>query len=468
MKRRDFLKTVSFGAAAFAAPAWPYARRRGAVAGKPNVVYIMLDELGYFELSCMGNKYLKTPNIDRMANEGMRFTQALAGGPVCAPTRCTLMTGQHTGHCTVRMNSQVWPMRAEDVTVAEVLKRGGYATGGFGKWGCGDRGTTGAPELHGFDLFYGYYNQTHAHSFFPNYLVRNGEKVQLEGTTGDFHKGKHFSHHLIFNESVKFICEHKDQPFLCYCAWTPPHGQWGIPEDEPAWLQFKDKPWNAGDRRPEDAKVYAAMVKMVDRQIGDILTLLKELGLEDNTIVFVCGDNGGRGGFGNFFDPNRHFRGQKGTLYEGGLRIPMIVRWPGRIKAGTVSDHLWYFPDVMPTLAELAGVDPPDKIDGISILPTLLGEEAVGRKQKMHEFLYWEHRGQKAVRMGNYKAVKPGKSEQFELYNLDKDIGERNNIADEHPKVLAKMKACAEKSHTENLIGEVLDKEKRFKGHQFP
>ncbi|MBL7186235.1 MAG: arylsulfatase [Phycisphaerae bacterium] len=468
MKRRDFLKTVSFGAAAFAAPAWPYARRRGAVAGKPNVVYIMLDELGYFELSCMGNKYLKTPNIDRMANEGMRFTQALAGGPVCAPTRCTLMTGQHTGHCTVRMNSQVWPMRAEDVTVAEVLKRGGYATGGFGKWGCGDRGTTGAPELHGFDLFYGYYNQTHAHSFFPNYLVRNGEKVQLEGNTGDFHKGKHFSHHLIFNESVKFICEHKDQPFLCYCAWTPPHGQWGIPEDEPAWLQFKDKPWNAGDRRPEDAKVYAAMVKMVDRQIGDILTLLKELGLEDNTIVFVCGDNGGRGGFGNFFDPNRHFRGQKGTLYEGGLRIPMIVRWPGRIKAGTVSDHLWYFPDVMPTLAELAGVDPPDKIDGISILPTLLGEEAVGRKQKMHEFLYWEHRGQKAVRMGNYKAVKPGKSEQFELYNLDKDIGERNNIADEHPKVLAKMKACAEKSHTENLIGEVLDKEKRFKGHQFP
>ena len=468
LKRRDFLKGAGLGAAGLVAmSAQSRAQRRNTKAKKPNIVYIMLDELGYFELSCMGNKYLKTPNIDRMATEGMRFTQALAGGPVCAPTRCTLMTGQHTGHCTVRMNSQLWPMRAEDVTIAEVLKRGGYATGGFGKWGCGDRGTTGAPELHGFDLFYGYYNQTHAHSFFPNYLVRNGEKVPLKGNTGDFYKGRNFSHHLIFNESVKFICEHKDQPFFCYCAWTPPHGRWGIPEDEPAWLQFKNKPWNAGDRRPEDAKVYAAMVKMVDRQIGDILTLLKELGLEDNTIVFVCGDNGGRGGFGNFFDPNRHFRGQKGTLYEGGLRIPMIVRWPGRIKAGTVSDHLWYFPDVMPTLAELAGVEPPDSIDGISIIPTLLGEEAVGRKQKMHEFLYWEHRGHVAVRTGKYKAVKPGKNKPFELYDLDADISEQNNIANKHPDILAKMKTCARQSHIENLIGEVLDNEKRFKGHQF-
>ena len=205
MKRRDFLKAVSFGAAAFAMPAYAQAPKLGDNGKKPNIVYIMIDELGYFELSCMGNKHLETPNIDKMAAEGMRFTQALAGGPVCAPTRCVLMTGQHTGHCTVRKNSQVWPMRAEDVTVAEVLKRGGYATGGFGKWGCGDRGTTGAPERHGFDIFYGYYNQTHAHSFFPNYLVRNGEKVPLEGNTGDYYKGKQFSHYLIFNEAVKFI-----------------------------------------------------------------------------------------------------------------------------------------------------------------------------------------------------------------------------------------------------------------------
>ena len=450
MKRRDFLKAVSLGTAALAMPGCTSAQQRIAKGKKPNIVYIMLDELGYFELSFMGNKYIETPNIDHMTTEGMRFPQALAGGPVCAPTRCTLMTGQHTGHCTVRKNSQVWPMRAEDVTVAEVLKKAGYATGGFGK--------------HGFDIFFGYYNQTHAHSFFPNYLVRNGEKVPLAGNTGDYYKGEQFSHYLIFDESIKFIRDNKDRPFFCYCAWTPPHGQWGIPEDELAWLEFKDKPW---PDVPKAAKVYAAMVKMVDRQIGQIFALLKELNIDENTIVFVCGDNGGRGGFGNFFDPNRYFRGQKGNLYEGGLRIPMIVRWPGKIKAGVVNDHLWYFPDVMPTLAELAGIEPPDNIDGISIVPTLLGERAAGRRQKMHKFLYWEHQQQVAVRMGNFKAIKPGKNKPFELYDLSRDISEQNDIADEYPEILAKMKAYAKQSHTENLIGDVLDEDKRFKGHKF-
>ncbi len=464
MKRRDFLKTVGFSAAALITPASAQTPHRIAQGKKPNIIYIMIDELGYFELSCMGNKYLETPNIDHMATEGVRFTQALAGGPVCAPTRCTLMTGQHTGHCTVRKNSQVWPMRAEDVTVAEVLKKAGYATGGFGKWGCGDRGTTGVPEKHGFDIFFGYYNQTHAHSFFPNYLVRNGEKVLLEGNTGDFYTGKQFSQYLIFDESIKFIRDNKDRPFFCYCAWTPPHGQWGIPDDDPDWLYFKDKLWPGV---PKAAKVYAAMVKMVDRQIGQIFALLKKLDIDENTIVFVCGDNGGRGGFNNFFDPNRYFRGQKGNLYEGGLRIPMFVRWPGKIKSGIVSDHLWYFPDVMPTLAELAGIDPPGNIDGISIVPTLLGEKAAGRKQKMHKFLYWEHQQQVAVRMGNFKAIKPGKNKPFELYDLSRDISEKNNIADEHPDILNQMKAYAQQSHTENLIGDVLDEDKRFKGHKF-
>jgi len=467
MKRRDFLKAVGFGLAALAMPGCAHTPQRAAKAKKPNIVYIMLDELGYFELSCMGNKYLETPNIDRMADEGMRFTQALAGGPVCAPTRCALMTGQHTGHATVRKNSQTWPMRAEDVTVAEVLKQASYATGGFGKWGCGDSGTTGAPERHGFDIFFGYYNQTHAHSYFPNYLVRNGEKVPLEGNSGDFYEGKQFSHYLIFDESIKFIRENKDRPFFCYCAWTPPHGRWGIPEDEPAWQEFKDKPWTVSQGSSRDAKVYAAMVKMVDRHIGEIFALLKKLRIDNNTIVFVCGDNGGMRYFGNFFDPNRYFRGQKGNLYEGGLRVPMIIRWPGRIKPGVVSDHLWYFPDVMPTLAELAGVKPPENIDGISIVPTLLGEDVAGRKQKEHKFLYWEHQQQVAVRMGNYKAVKPAKNKLFELYDLSRDIGEQKNIADEYPDVLAKMETYAEQSHTENLIGDVLDSEKRFKGHEF-
>ena len=489
MKRRDFLKAAGFGAAAFAVPGCAYARRsRVNKRSKPNIIYIMLDELGYFELSCMGNKYLKTPNIDRMATEGIRFTQALAGGAVCAPTRGVFLTGLHAGHTTVRRNSQNWPMRAEDVTIGEVLKKAGYATGGFGKWGCGDRGTTGAPEMHGFDLFFGYYNQVHAHSYYPNYLVRNGEKVPLEGNTGDYYKGKQYAHYLIFEESIKFIRENRDRAFFCYCPWTPPHGLWGIPEDDPAWQEYKDKPWTAGQRTPNDAKVYAAMVKMIDRQVGEILALLKELGIDENTIVLVSGDNGGQTYFLNgdpskprpkeppyphgFFGPNLNphtgvrFRGGKGNLYEGGLRIPMIVRWPGKIKPGRVSDHLWYFPDVMPTLAELAGAKPPDNIDGISIVPTLLGEKTAARKQKNHKFLYWEHGSQVAVRMGAFKAIRPGKNRPFELYDLSKDLGELNNIAADHPDIIAKMTEYARQSHTENLVGNVLDKEKRFMGHK--
>ncbi|MDT8300264.1 MAG: arylsulfatase [Sedimentisphaerales bacterium] len=468
MKRRDFLKVAGISVAALAMPRCAQTQQRSAKNKKPNIVYIMVDELGYYELSCMGNKYLKTPNIDRMATEGMRFTQALAGAPVCAPTRSVLMTGQHTGHTTVRTNPGGVPLRADDITVGEVLKKAGYATGGFGKWGCGDRGTTGVPENHGFDIFFGYYDQVHAHSFFPNYLIRSGEKVPLEGNTGDFYTGKQFSQYLIFDESIKFIRENKDRPFFCYCAWTPPHGRWGIPEDDPDWLKFKDKSWNTtGYRRPEDAKVYAAMVAMVDRQIGEIFDLLKWLDIDDNTIVFVCGDNGGARYFNHFFDSNGQFRGKKGNLYEGGLRIPMIVRWPGKIKAGVVSDHLWYFPDVMPTLAELALVDPPDNIDGISIVPTLLGEQAVGRKQKKHQYLYWEYGKQTAVRMGHWKAIQPAKNKPFELYDLNKDIGEQNNIADEYPDILTKMKVYARQAHTENIPGGWIDKEKAFKGHEF-
>ncbi len=465
MNRRHFLKTAGLAAASLAAPGCALTPTTVAK-NKPNIIYIMLDELGYFELSCMGNKYLKTPNIDKMAAEGMRFTQALAGAPVSAPTRSVLMTGRHTGHTTVRTNPGGVPLRADDVTVADVLKKAGYATGGFGKWGCGDRGTTGVPEKHGFDIFYGYYHQVHAHSYYPNYLLRNSEKVPLQGNTGDFYKGKQYAQYLIFDESIKFIRENKDRPFFCYCAWTPPHGRWAIPQDDPAWRQFKDKPWKPDYNRPDDAKAYAAMVKMIDRQIGQIFALLKEVNLDNNTIVFVCGDNGGKRYFGNFFEPNGLFKGEKGNLYEGGLRIPMIVRWPGKIKPGTVNHHLWYFPDCFPTLAELAQVKPPENIDGISIVPTLLGEDIVGRRQRQHKFLYWEYGKQTAVRMGNFKAIQPGKDKPFELYDLSKDIGEQNNIAAEHPDVLTTMQAYAKQSHTENITGGWLDKEKAFKDHQ--
>jgi len=419
---------------------------------KPNIVYMMSDELAYYELSCMGNQQLKTPNIDRMAAGGIRFTQALAGCTVCAPTRCTLMTGKHMGHASVRKNDGGTPMRAGEETIASMLKQAGYATGGFGKWGCGGRGSTGVPEKHGFDVFVGYYDQVHAHSYYPPYIVRNSEELVLPGNRGG-RNGKTYSHYVIMKEALDFIRQNKDRPFFCYLPITPPHGMYDIPNSDPAWAAFKDKSW------PEEAKRYAAMVAMVDRNLAEVLGLLKELGLERNTIVFFCGDNGGAPRFrsgehpGGFFGPNVNpktgvaFRGNKGNLYEGGLRIPMIVRWPGKIEPGQVDDLLWYFPDVLPTLAELTGTKAPKDIDGISIVPTLLGEKAAGRKQQQHEFLYWEYGGQHAVRMGSWKAIQPRTNRDWELYDLTADIGEQQDCAAKHPEVLAKMKAFARRAH---------------------
>lgn len=436
---------------------------------KTNIVYIMADELGYYELSCMGSKTIQTPNIDRMAKEGMRFTQALAGSCVCAPTRCCLMTGKHSGHTSVRVNGGGTPLRAEEETIASMLKHGGYATGGFGKWGCGGRGSTGVPEKHGFDVFLGYYDQVHAHSYYPPYIVRNSEEVPLKGNRGG-RSGETYSHYVIFNEAIKFIKDNKDKPFFCYLPITPPHGMFDIPDSDEAWKLYKDKDW------PDEAKRYAAMVTMVDRQVGQVLDLLKELSLEKNTIVFFCGDNGGNDYFKSkthprgFHGPNVNpktgvaFRGTKGTLYEGGLRIPMIARWPGKIDAGQVSDLLWYFPDVLPTIAELTHAKAPKDIDGISIVPELLGEKAAGRKQEQHKYLYWEIGGQTAVRENNWKAVLPrGKRAKWALYDLDKDISETNDLSQEHPEVLTRLKKYAKEAHTDAVEGTFHDTENHEK-----
>jgi arylsulfatase A-like enzyme len=444
----------------------------------PNIVYIVLDEWGYYESSDMGHPLLKTPNIDRVAAEGMRFTRMHAGGNVCAPTRCTLMTGKHTGHASVRTNPGGVPIRADDVTIAEVLKRADYATGGFGKWGLGDRGTTGVPEKHGFDVFFGYYHQVHAHSFFPNYLLRNSEKVPLEGNTGDFEKGQTFSQDLIFAESMKFIREHKDGPFFAYLPWTPPHGRWGMPADDPAWQQYKDAPWDiANPANLRNAKMYAAMIAMDDRQVGAVLDLLKELRIDDNTIIFLSGDNGGLEYFADaqhpdgFFAPNRdpktgiRFRGGKGNFYEGGLMLPFIVRWPGHIKPGSTSDYVGYLPDVFPTITELVGVTPPHDLDGLSLVPTLLGESAAGRAQKQHEAMYWEDPRSRAVRMGDWKAIQPKPKAPFELYNLAEDIEEKHDQAAKYPEILAKLKARAEAEHVPAVVGEVLDPALGFQNH---
>ncbi|MCA9246806.1 MAG: sulfatase-like hydrolase/transferase [Planctomycetales bacterium] len=429
----------------------------------------MSDELGYYELSCMGNPNIQTPNIDRMAAEGVRFTQGLAGSSVCAPTRCCLMTGKHAGHTSVRVNGGGTPLRAEEQTIASVLKQAGYATGGFGKWGCGGRGSTGVPEKHGFDTFVGYYDQVHAHSYYPPYIIHNSEELPLEGNHGGS-KGQTYSQYVIFDRAVEFIRNNKDQPFFCYLPITPPHGIFDIPDSDPAWQLYKDKPW------PSEPKRYAAMVSMVDRQLGEVLSLLKELGLEENTIVFFCGDNGGndyfaskerpRGFHGANVNPETgvEFRGTKGTLYEGGLRIPMIVRWPGKIAPGRVSDHLWYFPDFFPTVAELANASCPGDIDGVSIVPELLGAKAAGREQHQHEYLYWELGNQAAIRQGDWKAVKSGdrrtkrgKQLEWELYDLSADVSETHNLAKDQPERLAKLLELAASAHTEAVEGTFSD-----------
>lgn len=421
---------------------------------KPNIIYLMLDEWGYFESGHMGHPDLLTPNIDRFASEGMRFTNAYAGAPVCGPTRSVLLTGLHSGHTSMRSNNGFAPIRADEPTLASMLKSQGYATGGFGKWGIGGRGTSGVPEKHGFDEFFGYYDQVHAHTFYPQYLIRNSEEVPLEGNDStSFYEGKTHAQLEIFKESLNFIKKSYDKPFFCYLPWTPPHGLWGIDRDDPSWQLFKDKPWKAGQRTELDARVYAAFMHMVDRQLGEIITLLRELKIDDDTIIFLCGDNGGQDYFKSpdhphgFFGPNynretgERFRAGKGSLYEGGLKVPFLVRWPGEIKANSVTDHLCYYPDIMPTLAALSGAKSPPT-DGLSLVPTLTNKG----KQAKHNHLYWEFVGQTAVRQKNWKAYKSKKG-KWELYDLSADVEEKNDLAKSKPNILKQLIALAKSSH---------------------
>jgi len=424
LNRRGFLKSAVAGAIGLALPL--RAIGKDAPARKPNIIFIMVDDMGYHDLGCFGSKTILTPNIDKMCAEGVKFTDCYSGDTVCAPARSTLMTGLHKGHTPVRGNSGGIPLRPEDVTVAEVLKKAGYATGAFGKWGLGNQGKDGAAERQGFDLFFGYYNQWHAHTYYTH-LFRNSVKVELDGR---------YTHHAIFDETVKFIKANKDRPFFCYCPWTPPHAAYQIPDDEPAWAMYKDKPW-----KDKSAKVVAAMDSMMDRQVGEILALLKELKIDDNTIVFFTSDNGAAKRFDGLHNSCGKMKGHKRSMNEGGIRVPMVVRWPGKIKGGQVSDLPWYFPDVMPTFAELAGVskEVPKNVDGISIAPTLLGEG----EQKKHEYLFWSS-GSHAVRMGKWKGI--GRGGKIRLYDLSKDIGEANDVAAEHPDIVKKIGEIMEKA----------------------
>lgn len=432
----------------------------------PNIVYVMSDELAYYEVGFMGSEKLRTPRADQFAAEGLIFMNAYAGAPVCAPLRCNLLTGKHAGHASVRANDGGTPLRLDEATIGSMLKPLGYATGGYGKWGVGGRGSTGVPEIHGFDDFFGYYDQVHAHSFYPPYLVRNSEEVSLAGNVGG-RSGETYSHYEIMNEALAFIRSKKDQPFFCYLPITPPHGMYDIPADDPAWTLYENDDWMNDPSVDQEAKNYAAMVSMVDRNLGEVLDLLQELSLEENTIVFFTGDNGGQDRFKTkehprgYFGPNVHpetgveFRAGKGSLYEGGLKIPFAVRWPGKIEAGRTSDLLFAQYDIMPTLAELTGARAPAN-DGLSILQEILGKPG----QQQHAWLYWEYRDQTAVRMGNWKAMRPKKNKPWELYDISSDVSEAKNLAAEHPAELERVKAIVEAAHKPVHAGVYVDRER--------
>lgn len=441
------------------AASWAFAGNVVWAAEKPNIIFILADDLGYGDLGCYGQKLIRTPNLDRMAAEGLRFTDCYAGSTVCAPSRCALMVGQHTGHCIVRGNARV-PLRPEDVTVAELLKRAGYRTGLIGKWGLGEDGSTGIPNRKGFDYFFGYLNQAHAHNYYPEFLWRNTEKVSLPNEVNHIVNGRDvspsgvatkrvvYSHDLFTKEALEFIDRHKDQPFFLYLAYTIPHannegGKQGM--EVPSYEPYQDRDW------PEPEKGRAAMITRMDRDIGTLFAHLKQLGLDEKTIVFFSSDNGPHregGSDPQFFNCSGPLRGIKRSLHDGGIRVPMIVRWPGKIQPG-VSDFVWAFWDFLPTAAELAGVEPPPGIDGRSIVPTLLGN-----KQKPAEFLYWEfHEGKassQAVRMGHWKAVRVAPDAPLMLFDLRSDIGEQHDIAANHPDIVEKIIAYLATARTEN------------------
>jgi len=460
MNRREFFAVTGLGLA------WPVAavgraeRPRSGHIDKPNIIFILADDLGYGDVSCYGQKRFATPHIDRLAAEGLRWTQHYAGATVCAPSRCSLMTGLHGGHAYIRGNREVQPegqapLEAEAVTVAEGLRRAGYVTGGFGKWGLGPVGSEGDPNRQGFDEWFGYNCQRQAHSYYPDHLWHNDRKVVLEGNRDGGQQT--YSQDLIAEKALAFIRRHKDRPFFCHIPFTIPHAAMQVPED---WLaRFRGKwpepPVTGGHYARQEAPraAFAAMVTRMDADVGRILDLLAELGIDERTLVIFTSDNGPHKEGGHdpdFFDSNGPLRGYKRDLYEGGIRVPFVARWPGRIGPGRVTDHVAAFWDFLPTAWELAGLQPPEDIDGISYVPTLLGGE-----QRPHEYLYWEFHEQgrkQAVRMGDWKAVYLVAADRFELYNLAEDLAETHNVAEQHPQIAARMRRIMRQAHRPSAL----------------
>ncbi|MCE6991110.1 arylsulfatase [Dyadobacter sp. CY323] len=450
----------------------------GAVAQKsgkksPNIIYILSDDLNWGDTGPFGQKLIRTPNIDRLAREGMKFTQAYAGNAVCAPSRSCLMQGKHPGHARVRDNGYKAyreSLRPGDFTVAHLLQNAGYKTGLFGKWGLSVNNQPGLPNDMGFDEFYGYLNQQHAHTYYPEFLYHNKEKVYFPGNQEHYKLENYskpspydadgkvhplgmkdpsqakYSFDVYAEKSLEFVKKNKDAPFFLYLAYTLPHGQLIVPE----LGEYKDKDW------PIQHKEWAAMVTRMDTEVGKLLALLKELGLDENTVILFSSDNGNPSGYekryvtdkktpsiSQFFNLSSPTRGGKGNTYDGAFHVPALARWTKHIAPGQVSDHVWAFWDFLPTAAEIAGVTPPSDIDGISFLPTLLGK----KDQKQHEFLYWEFDQDQALRYGKWYVHKSNGGE-IELYDLVADPQQSKNQSQLHPDIIKRATEIFKKEHT--------------------
>lgn len=476
------------------------AQKNKKMASKPNIIYIYADDMGYGELGSYGQQKIKTPNLDKMAAEGIRFTQHYAGAPVCAPARCMLMTGKHSGHSYIRGNYELggfednkeggqMPLPEGTFTIAKMMQHAGYVTGAIGKWGLGMSDNTGDPNKQGFDYFYGYLDQKQAHNFYPTHLWENGKWDTLNNSAFMVHrsipknapdsafdhfKDKDYSVTKMADKTLAFIKKHKNKPFFLYLPYTGPHVALQAPDEAVQEYigKFNETPYY-GERGYAPCKyplsTYAAMITYFDKQVGRILALLKELKLDNNTIVMFSSDNGTTFDVGGvnaaYFNLTAGLRGRKQDLYEGGIKIPFIARWPEKIKAGTVTDHVSAQFDLMPTLAELTG-QKITNIDGLSFLQTFMGKNNL---QKKHEYLYFEFpekSGQVAIRMGNWKGVKSNMKKDvnslWEIYDLQNDPQEKNNIADAHPALARQFEKLIAKEHTRTHIKDWEFIDKRF------
>lgn len=438
---------------------------------KPNIIYILADDLGYGDLSCYGQTHFSTPNIDKLAQEGMLFTQHYAGSTVCAPSRSSLMTGMDTGHTPIRGNKQTemgqLPLPKESYTVAELLKDNGYVTGAFGKWGLGTSGSEGDPLNQGFDTFFGYHDQKLAHHYYPYYLWDNDKIFTLNGNSGL--KKQQYAPNLIHERALSFIDKHKNESFFLYYPTTIPHAELFAPDKYMNKFLGKfdpEKPFKGVDEGEGYKKgrygsqdnphaAFAAMITLLDDQVGEIMKKIKDLGLEDNTIIIFTSDNGPHkegGADPDYFDSNGILRGYKRDLFEGGIRVPMISKWKGKIKPGTTTDHISSFWDILPTFSDIVKSNKKLTTEGVSFLPTLVDESS---KQKEHDYLYWEFHelgGRKAIRKGDWKLIENNIKDggNYLLFDLKSDPEETKNLYNEKPHIAKELEALLKTARTES------------------